>query len=158
MAPPFFQASVEALAEAPVWRLHGASMFTGALENCSFRWLCGSARGGARVAPPPRLHFHRCVGKPPIFKPPWRRVCVCVCVCVCGGARAVLPCSQMRTQIAHSVWPPSIFTDTHLQDSVGALEEGLHVHRCECKLHIFLACVEAPVEATVWRLHIHRCA
>ena len=82
VAPPYsqmrlktanFQAPVEALVEAPVWRLHGASMFTDAFENCSFRWLCGSARGGARVAPPQRLHFHRCARKLPIFKPPWRR-------------------------------------------------------------------------------------
>ena len=52
VAPPYsqmrlktanFQAPVEALVEAPVWRLHSASIFTDVLENYPF----SSPRGGA---------------------------------------------------------------------------------------------------------------
>ena len=55
MAPTrasYFEASVEAPVEAPVWRLHGASIFIDAIESYTFSSLRGDARGGARVAPP----------------------------------------------------------------------------------------------------------
>ena len=119
--------------------------------------------------------------------PPHPRVCVCVlvlvcvcvrvCVCVCVCVEAPVWCSHVlrcvrKLLILKPPWrrqfSASIFTDTHFQASVEALEEALewrlHVHRCARKLLILLSLwkayfqtfVEALEEAPAWRLHFFK--